>query len=346
MSYNVEVVVASMPIKPCCSPPAGLLTGVFVGRMIADYLHCRYVMSINVLNGFKNLSRDCEGFVDSVHRAGVSVDEIWIDKAQVNVIQDSIIKMVDKGLIRVMPKRVLHCECGRVFLEEQYANNYCKLINKKNGLFYCKVCRMQCISEESEQLVFCIPEKLKPINVIPAFLSTEVNCVLQKLKGRKQIISRGRNTGCTIVVDGKQYNIDVDFAWSQLFSALPEKKQFLVASNHQIYTSAMVGSIAQLVSDKDITFVLTPYINRETVFFDMDMLNGQFYRNILYLLSCLKWKKKECNWNFEIWNKYKKCSLEKLAKCYKEILEESDSINSLLFYDFQYTRVNNRLGRI
>ena len=130
------------------------------------------------------------------------------------------------------------------------------------------------------------------------------------------------------------------------YFTLYQKKQYLVASNHQTYTAAMVGTIAHLVSKKDITFILTPYIKKTTVFTDMDIFNGQFYRNTLYLLSCLKWKKKECNWNIEIWNKYKKYSEEKMSICYKEILEESDGIDSLLFSDVQYRQVYSRLGRI
>lgn len=292
MDTNKEIVVASMPIKPCWPTPAGLITGVFVGRMLADYLSCRYVMSINELNCFKDLSYDCEGFVHGVHRMGIQVDEIWIDKVHTNIIQDNIMRMVDEGWIKVMPKRILRCGCGRVFIEEKYASKYCKLIDVKGEISYCKVCGAKCDSEESEQLIFCIPENIKPIKVIPAFLSKEVECALQRLRGRKQIISRDRDTGCTVVMKEKKYNIDVDFAWAQLFSVLPEKKQFLVASNHQIYTVAMVGTIAHLISDKDITFILTPYIKKDSIFEGMDLLNGQFYRNVLYLLSCLKWKKK------------------------------------------------------
>lgn len=346
MNKNKEVVVASMPIKPCWPPPVGLVTGVFVGRMLADYLSCRYVISINELNGFKNLSYDCEGFVNAVYRMGIKTDEIWIDKAHTNIIKNNIVRMVDEDWIKVMPKRILRCGCGRVFIEEKFANKYCKLIDVKGELSYCKVCGTKCDSEESDQLIFCIPDNIKPIKVIPDFLSKEVECALQRLRGRKQIISRDRDTGCTVVVKGKKYNIDVDFAWAQLFSALPEKRQFLVASNHQIYTAAMVGTIAHLISDKDITFILTPYMKKDSVFEEMDLLNGEFYGNVLYLLSCLKWKKKECNWSDEIWNKYKKCSTEDLTRCYKEILEQSEDINSLLFYGFQYAKLNNRLGRI
>lgn len=346
MDSKKEIVVASMPIKPCWPTPAGLVTGVFVGRMLADYLSCRYVMSINELNGFKDLSYDCEGFVRGVHGMGVQVDEVWIDKVHMNAIKKNIMEMVEKGWIKVMPKRIMRCGCGRVFVEEKYANKYCKLIDVEDEISYCKVCGMRCDSVDSEQLIFCIPENIKPIKVIPAFLSKEVEWALQRLKGRKQVISRDRDTGCAVAVNGKKYNIDVDFAWAQLFSALPEKRQFLVASNHQIYTAAMVGTIAHLMSDKDVTFVLTPYIKKDSVFEEMDLLNGQYYKNALYLLSCLKWKKKECNWSYEIWNKYMKYSTEELTRCYKEVLEQSDDINSLLFYGFQYAQLNNRLGRI
>lgn len=335
-----------MPIKPCWPIPSGLLTGVFVGRMLADFFRCRCVMSINELNSFKDISNECADFIGGVNKAGIMVDEIWIDKDNVNVIQNNIVKMVDSRLIKVMPKRVLSCDCGRVFIEESHANNYCKLINIKNGAFHCKVCGGMCKSDESEQLVFCIPENVEPIKVFPAFLSKEVDLALQSLKGRKQIISRDRDTGCTIVINNRNYNIDIDFAWAQLFNSFPEKKQFLIASNHQIYTSAMVGTIAHLISDKDITFILSPYIKKETIFENMDIINGQYYRNALFLLSCLKWKKKECIWDAEIWKKYRKYSIEELDKCYRNILDESDNLESLLFYNFQYKQVNDRLGRI
>lgn len=346
MDISKETVVASMPIKPSWPTPVGLVTGTFVGRVLADYLGCRYVMSINELNGFKDLSYDSEKFVRDVRQMGIRAEEIWVDKVHTDIVQNNIMKMIDQGLIKVLPKRILRCGCGRVFVEEKYASRYCKLIDVENDNFFCKVCGTECDSEETEQLIFCIPENISSIKVIPAFLLKEVECALQKLRGREQIISRDRETGCTVVIKGKKYNIDVDFAWAQLFSAFPEKKQFLVASNHQIYTAAMVGTIAHLISDKDITFILTPYMRKDSIFEEMDLLNGQFYKNALYLLSCLTWKKKECNWNREIWNKYKKYDTEELTRCYREILKQNDDINSLLFYGFQYAKVNNRLGRI
>lgn len=340
-------IVISLPIKPQLHTSLGMTAGLHVGRTIADYLQCKYVMAVNIMNGFAELEEEKKCFVSDITKRGIIPNVMWFDNDNSEELVKNIVKIVKAGDVYAQTKTMLRCHCGRVCIEKKYANNYGKLFKIKDGHVVCNFCGKECDEINEELLVLRIPFNLKKINVFPEFLSAEVENMVDKYKGKEMIISKPRNTGCALKLGTKTYNLDVEFVWSQIFSCFEEKNMYLLASNHQIYVAAIMGIMAQLSSDKKITFVLTPYMNNKSLFYIDEKLVERTWLNRLFILNSLKWKKKECNWDKNMFIKMKKIEEEKLKEIYEQILEEKEkTLSEVLTYSFQSQNIIDRLGRI
>lgn len=343
----LDSVVISLPIKPQLKTSLGMTTGLHVGRTIADFLKCKYVMSINLMNGFEELEEQKKCFISDVAKMGINPDEIWFDKENTEKLVENIVKLIEKGHIYVQTKTMLRCRCGRVCIEKKHVNQYGKLFKLDDGHAVCNFCNENCDEIVDELLVLKVPTNLEPICVFPEFLGAEVENMVNKYKGKEIIISKPRNTGCVLKVKDRVFNLDVEFVWSQIFSCFEEKNMFLLASNHQIYVAAIMGIMSQLSGDKRITFILTPYMNSKSLF-EMDVeATERIWLNRLFVLNSLKWKKKDCNWEKNVFNKLVKIEETKLKELYDCIVEENEKkLPELLTYSFQSQSILNRLGRI
>lgn len=343
----MDRVVISLPIRPQLKTSLGMTTGLHVGRTMADFLKCKYVMAVNLMNGFAELNEEKACFISDVKKMGIIPDDMWFDNENKQRLVDNILKMIKQGHIYSEKKAMFKCSCGRVCIEKQFATKYGKLFRMEGANAICNFCNSVCAEVTEELLVLKVPEQLETVSVFPNFLSAEVESMIAKYKGKEIIISKPRSTGCILKINEKEFNLDVEMVWSQLFSCFEEKKLFLIASNHQIYVAVIIGIMAQLSSNQKITFILTPYMNNKSLFqLDEQTLKRRWlYR--LFILNSLKWKKKDCNWDKNTYDKLIRIDDDKLEKLYMDIVEECESeIYDLLSYSFQNQNIINRLGRI
>lgn len=342
-----DSIVISLPIRPQLKTSLGMTSGLHVGRTIADFLGCQYVLSVNLMNGFAELEKEKECLVSDVAKMGINPDKIWFDNKNIDELVSNIVKMIKKGIVYKKRKTILKCQCGRVCVEKKYADKFGKLFRLENEDVVCNFCNEKCKEIVDDLLVLHVPSNLKTIDVFPSFLSAEVENVVNKYKGKEIVISKPRDTGCIFEFGENRYNLDVEFVWSQIFSCFKEKKLYLLASNHQIYVAAIMGIMAQLTSVQSITFILTPYLNNKSLFDLKDDFYERAWLIRLFVLNSLKWKKKECNWDEGVYRKLEKIEEEKLKELYNDAINnEKVNLSDFLTYSFQTQSLLDRLGRI
>jgi len=149
----------------------------------------------------------------------------------------------------------------------------------------------------------------------------------KQFRGTDILISKNRNTGYSLILNGEKFYIDIDFLWNNFFSLFQQDNQILLASNHQLLLMYLMNYFSKIVSNKKLTFVANPYVlNRsEDLTYDYFDHKNEYYKK-LFILYNLKWRKKTCYWSSSISDYLNTTSDTKLLNLYKSILISSKEI--------------------
>ena len=141
------------------------------------------------------------------------------------------------------------------------------------------------------------------------------------------MVSKKRNTGYSIYVNGKEFYLDVDFIWANYFHMFEQQNQILLASNHQIYQMYLVNYLSRITSDKKICFVANPYVTAPAncdVLSEYEKSSKALYKK-LFILYSLRWRQKDCQWSESVIKYLSSISDTRKNNLYRAILEQGAS---------------------
>lgn len=336
-----DIVVATLPIEPQEKTNLGMYIAPTLMNVIGEKLNCHKVFSINTLNTYidKNDAKDI--YLSDIQRNGIKYDTLLIDSLYTDKLLEIISNILETRIIKPSIKEVTRCACGKVdILSESIKNEHLgKLYKKVENNLICKSCGSICKSYKESVLILKLKNDVDDtIKIVPSFLKNDTNNLTKVFKGSEFLISKQRNTGYTLTYNKNTYNIDIDFIWANYFKLFSEDNQVLIASNHQLYQMYIMNYLSRISSNKNISFVATPYIKGTNGYSPQDKYEkstNDIYKKLLILYS-LKWKKKDCNWDKSIVDYISNISDTRKLNLYKTILNyennKSNNINELDVY--------------
>ncbi len=294
-------VVMTMPIKPQEETNIGMYISPTLMEVLSDILSCDSVMAVNLLNTYKDKDLQLKHFIDDLERQGIKYDKLFVDKNYVDKILTLIQELIKRGFVKKSTEEVFRCDCGKVdFLKQGINSNTNKLYYEKNGKYYCKECGSECKSFKEDVLVLDLSKDVDDsMLIVPTFLKNDVKHLTKAFKGSKMLVSKQRDTGYQLDVDGKKFNIDIDFLWTNYFRFFDNDQIIMLASNHQLYKMYLLNYLNKIISGNEICFVAHPYMNlsRElNPLAEYEKTRDSIYKK-LFILYNLKWQNKNCDWS-------------------------------------------------
>ena len=339
---NNNILVSSLPVKPQQITNVGMMLGPTVMDFLGDVLDCNKMLSFNTLHTYNDKNSELELYVNDINKSGINYDKTFVDSDCANELLNCVQKMIYDKEIVVKNKIIYRCECGMVDLEKSAINKNAKLYSIKNDKIVCKHCNCECKEYKQKSLVLEVKNNVD-CSIVPNYLNSDIKAINDTFLGNDILISKGRKTGYSLLLDGIVYNIDIDFLWSNYFKIFNEQMQIYIASNHQLFAMFLMNYISKISSNKDLYFVATPYLN-----VDLNKAWDEYNSNELkefkklLLLYNLRWKNKNCNWDESISCYLNNISNTKLKNLYLSMIVNSkDYLN---YDDISYS-INNLLNK-
>ena len=326
-----NLVISTMPIKPQKKTNIGMLIAPTLVSLFGDIFNCEKIISMNSLNTYHDKDLELNVYKNDINENKISYDRVFVDKENVDKILSIIERLYSDGFITIKTKEKVICECGKVDMLNNFTNYNAKLFDKnRKGEIFCKECGKVCKCYKEENLFLELRKDIDDsVNIVPLYLKKEMNGFSKQFKGTDILISKNRNTGYSLLLNGKVFNIDIDFLWNNFFKLFEQESQVLIASNHQLLLMYLMNYFSKITSKKNLTFVANPYVlNKDEDlslnFFEKD---NEYYKK-LFILYNLKWGQKTCYWSQSVINYLNTISDTKLLNLYKSIILYSKDIIS------------------
>lgn len=337
----MERIVSTMPIKPQKETSIGMMIAPTIMNYLGEALNATKILATNTLNTYKEKEIELPIYLTDIEKSQIQYDYLFNDRKQILNIMSVIQNMADENIIELTTENIMRCNCGKVDILENAIRNYSdgKLYKKNsNQKYICSDCCCECkIYSEPVLTISFEEDKYKDIKIVPTFFKKEVEQFRRSFNDSKILISKARNTGYSVVKNGKEYFVDVDFIWMNYVKLLESDQKILIASNHQLLKMFIMNYINQISNEQDIIFVAHPYINSN----DMQKIKNIYcnsqneYFKKLFLLYQLNWNKKSCNFSDSVIKYLQGISDTRKLNLYKNILEKSK--NFLQQYENYYT---------
>ena len=321
---NNDVLVSSLPVKPQNITNVGMMMAPTVMNFIGDALDCNKMISFNTLHSYSDKEEELDVYLHDVKQSGISYDKIFIDSDNANKLLGYAEEMYYNKQIIPKNKTIVRCDCGKVDLEKSAVNGNAKLYSVKNGKIICNHCNSECKEYNEDSLVLEVTRE-KQIAMVPNYLNQDINSINQSFLGKDILISKGRDTNYSLSINGRNYNIDIDFLWSNYFKLFDEKTQIYIASNHQLFAMFYMNYIASISSKKNLIFVATPYLNVDLkkAWEEYSFRESKEYKSLLLLYN-MRWRNKNCNWSESVASFLSTISDTKLKNLYKSMIMEAN----------------------
>lgn len=333
-----DYVITSFPMKPSNKMKVGSLTAPLFVSFISNKLKIKKVLSLNMLNSFKDIDYSKE-YVEILKGINLEYDDVLVDKEHLSELLDKIRKIDNIGLLIPKRERILKCNCGKVDMLFSSLNSFDNgLIIKENDKFKCSSCECECEVIEEERLFIKIDSKyLSKVKAIPNMYDDNLNTLNDEFKDKCYLISKSRTTG----VKYNNYNLDIDFVWSLYTTLFNEKNIIIVTSNRHLMKVFFCNYIANIF-DKNLIYLLHPYIEKkDTIDWNVSLFKYDYYYQHLYLIYNCRWNSKDCFYDIGMFNSLAKLRGEGRKKLYEYLLN-CVSINNLFEYlnDFITNKIN------
>ena len=292
---NKDYLITAFPSTPK-TERIGILTWPYLINLIGQALNVETVYAVNVFNSFKNHSKETvEQYLEFLKQNGVDLNEIYFDCEHLDKIKEIITKMYQTDLIKKEKQTIYKCDCGKVegiITELNLQNQNAKLYSIVNGKPVCNFCHSECQAFEKEVLVVPIDaEKKQEINIVPNCFKAHFQDLYEKFNNQCFVISKSRETGIEVCLDGENFNIDVDFTWMLFSSLLPDKNKIIIAGNKHIFKMLKAHYVNSVLQQKPIIFLATSY-NAKNPDFDETKafyeISDNYYKK-LFLLYHQRW---------------------------------------------------------
>ncbi len=328
-----NLTVMTMPIKPYEKINIGLMIAPTLVDIIGSTLKCKKVLSFNLLHSFDNKIPVLEKYIDNIHNFNINYDEIIKDVEWVEKYLTKIEELYIKEAIVLKKGNILKCDCGRVEMAFECLKN-----GRDGDLYYwnkdkiiCKFCGKECKQYSQKNLYLEIKKEFcKDISISPSFSKKEIKNLADYFINRSILISKNRKTDYFINIEGHIVNIDIDMLWTMFNQIEENENQILIASNHQLYEMFISNYINNILGNKKLHYIATPYLtNKENIDFQEKIfsLENSLYKKMAILYN-LKWKYQTTNWNNGILEMLNKLSDEELKELYSIILSLPVDSNS------------------
>lgn len=334
-----NLMITTMPIKPYKNISAGLMIAPTLCDIVGSILKCKKVLAFNLLHSYDEKQDNLKKYLNCIENFGIKYDEMIKDIDHVYDYLKKIEQLHDKGVLLVEKGLIIRCECGRVEMTKSSLKNH-----SDGDLYYwddnkikCRLCGKECKEYMQKNLYLEIKKDFcHDISITPSFSKKEVNNLMNKFLNEKLLISKNRQNDYYISIEGEKFNIDIDMLWMMFNQLVESNNQILIASNHQLYEMFVSNYINNILSDKIVHYIATPYLsNYANVDLQKKILssNNECYKKLSILYN-LKWKYQTVNWNNGILAILNRLNEEEIRELYNIIINtpysDCDSIDNII----------------
>ena len=302
---NNGITTMTLPAKPQPQRNIGLMFAPLIMEIVGKKLSSKKMVTLNTLHTYSDSKKYVDTYISNLRDFGIDFDEYYEDTIHKEELIDILEKLINNGKIIKKEKNIYKCDCGKVeFLENGKCFNDGKLYSKIGDNYICNYCGSIAKRIKKEVLVMKYDSINEKVNVFPSFLAKEMSYFSDLFNGEDILISKIRDTNLNVVINNTEYNIDVEYVWSQLHG-ISNNNKVMIASNHQVYVMFMINYLNRLNNGADLFFVLTPYMDNSTKFVDFDKKISRLSATKikLFLFYSLKWGKKTCLWDYGLYKK-------------------------------------------
>lgn len=339
-----DILISTMPIKPQKKTNVGMLIAPTLVDMLGSVFDCEKVISMNSLNSYQDKDSQIEQYKIDIDKNKINYNSIFVDKENVDKIMEIVEKLYLEKYLNIKNKVKIRCNCGKVdFLKSSISNNAKLFYFDGSNNIICKECGGKCKEYNEKSLVLELDKNVDDsIKIAPTYLKKEINAFSGQFKGQDILVSKNRNTGYNLNIEGFKFNIDVDFLWNNYFKLFTQDKQILIASNHQLLLMYIMNYLSKITSNKDLTFIANPYISNKEDLLDCKINNkdSESYKK-LFILYNLRWRQKDCYWSESVIDYLNSISNTKLDNLYKVLINSSIELlgNSNINLDEQISNI-------
>lgn len=329
-----DLVISTLPIKPRKKPIVGMVISPVIVELLGKKLKIQKNLALNLLHSYNDLTSLLDYNVNYFGNYGLEFDRLILDSENVCKLLDGVEKLIRAGFIVSEPTEKYMCDCGFVDVPVTAISNHSdgKIYQIQDGKVICNHCHTICKKYKENSLVFDLKSQdfSHDIHMFPLFEKKDIMAFDKNDNINFHLISKTRDTGYQVVCEGQKYNVDIDALWMNFPQIYDEKRQIYVASNHQLYPIYVMNLINNALNEKEVFYILNPYLGKsEDLRLDAEKLyeKSPIYAK-LAIISSLRWKKKDCNWDNSILRGLSKYDEDILNQLYDEmILEGFDDDN-------------------
>ena len=295
-----DISFISLPFQPMSSmrTPFYFSTAI-MGEYLANLFNGKYYLGINELHSFKSYSdNECEAFIrkfDFIERKSLYLDVDYIDR-----VKSIIVELYNAGEIQVKKELIAVCDCGRVEIAKTEIDRFhgikrdMQLVQQKGDDLFCRVCQQKLSFEQKNSLYLRIREEElnEKMLIHPDYLNLDMNHFRKSLHNGFLRISRERNTGVELLIDGIKFNLDIDMLWKFIPFCIDSSKVVVVSSVKHMFS--LINYLSKILK-KCVYFIGLPFIQTSDISDGiMDFYRDENHRNSLKLLVDLGvgWSKK------------------------------------------------------
>ena len=329
-----DLVISTLPIKPRKNPIVGMVISPVIVELLGKKLKIQKNLAINLLHSYNDLSSLLDYNVNYFNNYDLEFDRLILDSENTYKLLEGIEKLISMGFITSEQTEKYMCECGFVDVPVTAINEYSngKIYYIQDDKLVCNHCHSVCKKYKINSLVFNLKSQdfSHDIHLFPFFEKKDVMTFDRDEKINFHLISKTRNTGYQIMCGGQKYNVDIDALWMNFPQIYDQERQIYVASNHQLYPIYVMNLINNALNEKEVFYILNPYLGKsDDLRLDVEKLyeKSPIYAK-LAIISSIRWKKKNCNWDNSVLRGLNKYNEDILNQLYDGmILEDFDVEN-------------------
>jgi hypothetical protein len=308
-----EPLVTTFPIGTRSEvPKVGLAVPALIGSVIAANIAGSFTPAINTLDSYRpERRRFIPPYLDMLGRCSIAWDSLWHDAEHTEGLAQAVEQLFKRGYLRAETRDIDCCPCGKVerlsSAKVQPGARLYKL--DESGNTTCTECNEPCCTTTVDALVMHFPETLVDPVVEPALMRAEVGELFNRLRGMEYLASRtNRQTGVYTSLDGRSFQLDIDFFWSNYLADLPDGPKLAVGTSHVAWHLALAHALYQCSAPRAGTtsLVLAPYIYDRQCFDPQTKLAAYLDERDtlvpLTILMNLAWSQQNSNWSQERFN--------------------------------------------
>lgn len=323
--------IVGMPMKPKLNS-TGFKILPLVTNIVGEMLNCETTFTFNILHGFKDSESIIDNFIQELNENDITANDIVLDKNFVNDAKQNILNLYKRGLVKIEEKEVLTCECGII---NTTAENISKISKMKlariiNGAVVCDKCNYEC--KKSMQKVLVLKTKginIDEIQIFPENLSKEINDLLNSYKDTSILLSKTRETGVRLELDGEIFNIDVDMIWSQYLSFYKNLNIITIGSSHVLFSMVLSYIMERAINQtNNIIFLAIPYLKNSQPERDLFKESKSNVIRKLLTMFCCKWNSKECYFSQEVLEKLNRLNNDEIFDSFEIMTKYSDGVKN------------------